>query len=100
MLTNGEEYRNFIHIQDICEAWYKALNDRLQGVYDLYGEPIKILDLAKIIARLTGAKIRIGEKLSFSPKIIPEREIPGFSTNINLEAGLIDMIDKYKNLKN
>lgn len=99
MLTTGEEERLFIHIDDVCQGIYKAIQNNIPGLYDISGkEWIKIIDLAKLIAKLTKAKVSIGEKISFTPNSSQKSKVFGFSPKINLEEGLRNMINEYMNL--
>lgn len=96
MITTGEEKRQFIHIDDVCKAWYKALNENLEGIYDITSfEWVKISDVANIIAKLTGARVIAGDKIGSTPITPIKGKIPGWVPIVNLEDGLKLMIDDF-----
>jgi nucleoside-diphosphate-sugar epimerase len=95
MLTTGEEKRQFIHIDDICDAWYQALNQNLKGVYDVTSfEWIKIIDIAKMIGSLTGAKVVPGSVIGSTPLTPIKGKIPNWNPKVSIEAGLTRMIQQ------
>ncbi len=99
MLTTGQEKRQFIHIDDVCEAWYKAMNDNIKGVHDVTSfEWVNVIDLANNISRLTGAKVIPGDKIGSTPDTPIKGKIPGWSPKIDLNSGLQKMIDDIKNI--
>jgi nucleoside-diphosphate-sugar epimerase len=89
MMTTGEEQRNFIHIDDVCRAFHTALSQNLQGVYDVTSfEWVKVGELARMIADITGAELVPGTKIGSTP-ITPIRgKIPGWHAQVGLEEGL------------
>lgn len=97
MMTTGDEKRQFIYIDDVCKAWHWALENDLKGTYDITSfEWVKIIDVANIIAKFTGAKVIPGEIVGSTP-ITPIRgKIPGWIPEIGLEEGLKKMIENYK----
>ncbi len=98
MLTTGEEKRQFVYIDDVCEAWYKALNDNLKGIHDVTSfEWEKVIDVANIIAKLTGAKVRPGTKIGSTPLTPIKGKIPGWFPKINLNDGLKKTVNNFKN---
>jgi nucleoside-diphosphate-sugar epimerase len=97
MMTTGEEKRQFIHIDDVCEAWYRALNQNLKGIYDVTSfEWVKIIDVANMIAKFTGAKVFPGEKVGSTPITPIKGKIPGWFPKINLEEGIKKMVEDMK----
>lgn len=102
MLTTGEEKRQFIHHDDVCEAWYKALNGNHKGAHDITSfEWVKVIDMANIIGRLTGAKVIPGEKIGGTPITPIVGKIPDWFPKINLEDGLTRMVKEFEEtLKN
>jgi nucleoside-diphosphate-sugar epimerase len=98
MMTNGEELRQFIYIDDVCEAWHMALDQNLKGIHDVTSfEWVRILDVANIIADLTGAKVITGEKAGSTPITPIKGKIPGWFPKIKLEDGLKKMIADFSN---
>lgn len=100
MLTTGEEKRQFIHIDDLCEAWYIAIQNNLKGIYDVTSFVwIKVIDLANIIGELTGAKVIPGIKVGSTPDTPIKGRIPGWLPKVELKEGLSRMIKDYRDLK-
>lgn len=97
MLTTGEEKRQFIHHDDVCEAWHKALHGNHKGAHDVTSfEWVKVIDVANIIATLTGAKVIPGEKVGSTPITPIVGKIPDWFPTIKLEDGLKKMIEEFK----
>lgn len=101
MLTTGEEKRHFIHIDDVTEAWHKAMEDNLKGIHDVTSfEWVRVIDLANIIAELTGAKVIPGEKVGSTPDTPIKGKIPGWYPKVDLRKGLAKMVEDMKKHKN
>ena len=97
MMTTGEEKRQFIHIDDVCEAWYKALNENHKGIHDVTSfEWVRIIDIANIIGKITGAKVTPGEKIGSTPLTPIKGKLPGWSPKVTLEEGLNRTIAEFK----
>ena len=100
MITTGQEKRQFVHIEDVCIAWHKALSENIKGIHDVTSfEWIKIIDIANIIAKYTNAKVIPGEKKGSTPITPIKGRIPGWFPKIDLEIGIKKMIDEYVTLK-
>ncbi len=100
MMTTGEEKRQFIHIEDVNEAWYKAMQDNLKGTHDVTSfEWVRVLDLAQHIADLTGAKVIPGEKKGSTPETPIKGKIPGWHPKVHLRDGLAKMVEEFKKIK-
>jgi nucleoside-diphosphate-sugar epimerase len=99
MLTSGEELRQFIHIDDVCAAFHRALHLRLPGVYDVTSfEWVSVRQVAEIIAHATGARVVPGERRGTTP-ITPMRgRVPGWIPQMDLQAGLQSMVSCYQKL--
>lgn len=98
MLSAGYERRQFIHIDDVCRAFQKALEIKLEGTYDVTNSRwVSIMDVARIIAKETGAEIISGKesKNNFHPPVT--FPLPHWTPIISLEFGLKDMIEKARN---
>ena len=97
MLTTGEEKRQFVHIDDVCRAWHLALQNKITGIHDVTSfEWIKIIDLANIIAKLTGAKVIPGKIIGSTPMTPITGKVHGWSPHITIEEGLKKMIKTIK----
>jgi nucleoside-diphosphate-sugar epimerase len=98
MLTTGEEKRQFIHIDDVCSGFRKALDLNSTEIVDITSfEWVKVIEVAEIIAELTGAKVVPGEKVGRTPITPIKGKLPGWSAQISLQEGLARMIDEYSN---
>jgi nucleoside-diphosphate-sugar epimerase len=98
MLTTGEEYRQFIHINDVCSAYHKVLNECMKGTYDVTSfEWVKLIDVANIIANITGALVIKGDKIGSTPNTPIKGKIHNWQPTITLEEGLLRMINETKN---
>lgn len=97
MMTNGEELRQFIFIDDVCSAFHQVLKHQLNGVFDVSSfEWVPVKRVAEIIADLTGAKVIPGERPGSTP-ITPMRgKMPGWNAIVSLEAGLERTIALYR----
>jgi nucleoside-diphosphate-sugar epimerase len=64
---NGQQKRDFINVNDVVRACIKCLNNNEKNKYGIYnvgtGNAISIVDLAKIIIKLTGKG-----KIVYQPK--------------------------------
>jgi len=99
LMTTGEEKRQFIHIDDVCRAWHLALANNIRGFHDVTSfEWVKIIDVANIIAKLTGAKVIPGDKIGSTPITPIKGRIPGWWPKVELEDGLKKMIDDFKSI--
>ncbi len=102
MMTNGEEWRQFTHIDDLSNAFYMALNtkDLRRTVYDASSyEWVRIIDIAKIISDLTGAKLIPGIAKGHDPLAsLNMGRIPGWLPSIELKDGINKMISQAKEL--
>lgn len=99
MITNGEEKRQFTHIEDVCDALHylmeKKLNDK---VYDLTNfEWISIKEVADIIGKHTGAKIIPGVSKGTGRDFATMKGKPhGWLPKVSIEEGIKKMISLLK----
>lgn len=97
MMTTGEELRQFIHIDDVCSAWHHALNTNAKGIHDVTSfEWVKILDIAKMVAKHTGAEVIPGTKVGSTPLTPIKGKLQGWSTKVSLEDGIKSMVENIK----
>lgn len=59
----GEQWRPFLHIKDIIDAYDRALNSSLGGVYNLGGENLQIMKVADIIKEHLGCNVKTIKEL-------------------------------------
>lgn len=97
MMTTGEEVRQFIHVDDVCNAFHLALSRRLGGVYDVSSfEWVRVRDMAQIIADLTGARVVPGTRVGSTPVTPMIGKIPDWEPALQLREGLSNMVDLYR----
>ena len=97
---DGRQYRDFVHVYDVARANLLALHaPKAHAVYNVgTGKPTRIIDLAKIMARLAGVYLelefdppRAGDIRESVADISLIRQELGFEPRINLETGLAEM---------
>ncbi len=97
MMTTGEEMRQFIYVDDVCNAFETALDKRLEGIYDVSSfEWVRILDVAKTIGAITGAKVIPGERVGSTPITPMVGRIPDWLPQVDLHEGLRRTIERYR----
>ncbi len=98
LLTTGEERRQFIHIDDVCSAYLDIFTHSNEEIYNVTSNRWhSILEVAQIIADLTGSEVKCGEVLGANPKANPGAPIPGWVPKVSLEEGIEKLV---KNLQN
>jgi nucleoside-diphosphate-sugar epimerase len=97
MLTTGAELRQFVYIDDVCRGFHGALEQGLQGIYDVSSfEWVPVRRVAEIIAGLTGARVIPGTNQGSTP-ITPMRgKVRGWTAQISLEEGLSRTVARYR----
>jgi len=102
MMTNGEEWRQFTHIDDLSNAFYMALNSKnlRRTVYDASSyEWIRIIDVARIIADLTGAKVYPGKIKGHDPHPADNMgRVPGWLPSVEIKDGITVMVEEAKKI--
>ena len=100
MMTDGLEWRQFTHIQDISNAFHTALNTRnlRRIVYDASSyEWVRIIDIAKIVGELTRAKVIPGKNKGHNPlPSLNMGRLPGWLPKMSLHEGILKMINETK----
>lgn len=95
MLTDGEEWRQFTHIDDLSRAFYMAANEErlTRTVYDASSyEWIQVKQIAAIIARQTGAVVTGGKKSGVTDSAENKGRIPGWLPEREMEESIARMI--------
>lgn len=103
MLTNGEEWRQFTHLNDICRAFHLVMSSKQinRSIYDVCSyELVQIKEVAKIISDLTGAKIIPGGKEGRSPVALNVGRVPGWLPTITLQEGIKRIVVQVKEMFN
>lgn len=96
MMTNGEEWRQFTHLDDLCGAFHMALHAKnlRRTVYDASSyEWVRIIDITKMICELTGAKYYPGIAKGHDPlPSLNMGRIPGWLPSVAIKDGIQRMI--------
>ncbi len=93
MLTTGMEKRQFVHIDDVCSVLHQALSMGLDGVYDVTSfEWVTVMDVARLIAEYTGARIIPGERVGSTPITPIQGKVPDWLPKVTLREGLRRMV--------
>ena len=98
MLTDGEEERQFIHIDDVCEALLASfdITDKTQ-TYDITTNKwVSVYDVAKLIQKYTNCEIKTGDVIGETVLIDNKKIIPNWSSKISIEDGIKKMVESYK----
>jgi len=107
-ISGGKQTRTPTYISDTVEAtyragWIKGIEGRAFNIAAT--EYITILDLAKLIVRLCNAEDKItfkinnyrpGEIMHLRPNVNYAKEILGWEAKVNLEKGLLNLIEYFK----
>jgi nucleoside-diphosphate-sugar epimerase len=101
----GREIRSFMHISDFVDAFNLIFFSKSKNeIYNIgNNKPVTILNLIYLISKIINKKILIKKKkiLEGSPVIrVPDNsklKKLGYHQKINLENGLIEMIEREKN---
>lgn len=105
-MTKGEQYRDFIYIDDLVNAISVSLFDLdeqfLGKTYAICsGTPVKLVDLVRLVVKLTNTDIahvqigkkdyRVGERLEFDCNYNLFNEDSGWKPKTTLEYGILRM---------
>jgi nucleoside-diphosphate-sugar epimerase len=98
MLTKGKEFRQYIHIDDVCDGLVKAFDiEDKSKTYDISsGQWVELLELANIISEETKCKVNPGEKHGDSLLIDNKEFVPNWEANVSLEEGIKRMVKSFK----
>ena len=96
LMTDGSEQRQFIHIDDLCSAVERVSINSLKGPFDISSFSwISIMEVAQIIAELTGTQVRSGNLLGKTQSTSLSGRIPGWFPQVELREGLQRMISSF-----
>ncbi len=96
MITTGKEQRQFVYIDDVCCAFFTALEHGYHGVYDVTSFTWeKVLSVAQIIGELTGARVIPGDAQGRTSMTANIRPIPGWRAEVSLREGLWRTVNSY-----
>ena len=99
MMTNGNEWRQFTHVQDLSRAFHMAMNDKTSNktLFDASSyEWVQVKQIAQIIGKLTKARIVYGAKEGKNHKAFNMGRIPHWLPQIELVEGIKMMITEIK----
>ena len=94
MLTDGSEFRRFVHMDDVCNALHHAFTVAGKGPYDVstnHGRTI--LELARGISDVTGCEFARGDKTVPIGRIRAGAPLPGWESKVDLDDGVKRMIE-------
>ena len=101
LYNNGSQKRDFIHVNDICNAIYKSFKFKEFDTFNVgTGRAVKIKELAKIITKFTKkGKIKKGKKVNFDAKyscanIKKIKKRMNFFPKMSLENGIKSLLNK------
>ncbi|MCX8182293.1 MAG: NAD-dependent epimerase/dehydratase family protein [Candidatus Methanomethyliaceae archaeon] len=103
---DGQQTRDFIHVQDVAEAIKLSIEARTANeTFNIAsGKPTKIAELANIITGLVGSSLKpkhikpkAGDIKHSYADISKAQRLLGFAPKISLEQGLLDLIKFYPN---
>lgn len=103
-LTSGEEYRQFLHAEDCCNALYLLSQnyhniDREKNLHISSFVWTSVADIAKIVSSYIPCKITFAETVDtvqFNSKIEPDPYILSiWQPTININEGIKQMVDYY-----
>jgi nucleoside-diphosphate-sugar epimerase len=101
MLTTGCEWRQFTHIDDLVKAFHLSLTSKRINriIYDACSyEKVQVIEVARIVSDLSGAKIVMGKKRGSSPEALNKGRLPGWLPTITLREGITRMVIKAQEL--
>lgn len=108
-MTPGEQYRDFLHIQDLLNAIQHLVESQVSGIFNISsGEKITMKDVAIFIGGMTGysSLIRIGdlpyrtnESYDYSLDSNKLREAINWKPMIPLQIGLTEIWNTIQNRK-
>lgn len=105
---DGKQTRDFVFVKDVADANYRALISNKVGIYNVgTGKEISILDLAKLILKLTHANLKInfeqkreGDIRRSVADIKKIKKELNWSPKYDLERGLIETINWFFSQRN
>lgn len=99
MMTNGEEWRQFTHVNDLARAFHMALNDKSsnKSIFDASSyQWVQIKQVAEIVSKLTKAKIFFGTNEGRNHRAFNMGRVPQWLPKVELLEGIIMMINEIK----
>lgn len=97
LLTDGQEERQFIYIDDCVENMVKVRESGLTRVDITNGEWITIEKVAEVIGSILKVPVKLGKKKGYSVKVNPDFMVYKCQFKTQLEKGIKQVILKAKN---
>lgn len=97
MLSDGEEWRQFTHVDDLARAFHASLasRDLKRSVYDASSYHwVQIKEVAEIVCKLTGAKFIVGKKKANTPTAFNMGRLPSWLPAVSLREGIRRMVQQ------
>ena len=94
LLTDGEEQRQFIYIEDCIQNLYKIRGSELKHYHLTSGQWISIFDLANVIAEKLNVPVAKGTIAGYNNKIDSNQSYHEFEFRTSLSEGVDLVIEK------
>jgi len=88
LLTDGTERRRFVHADDCAEALVRQRDLGQPEAHIASGEWSRVADVARVVADLTGAVLRLGERPGYESIVEPTRPLAGWAPRLTLPEGI------------
>jgi nucleoside-diphosphate-sugar epimerase len=88
LLTDGSERRQFLHVDDCAEALVRQRDLGRPEAHVTSGSWTPVRDVARLVADLTGAVLRLGPRPGHEVLAEPIHPVPGWKPAVSLEEGL------------
>ena len=99
LLTDGSELRQFVHINDVCEA-YERVFELPSDIYQVSsGEWISIFEVASILGKILKVEVKRGLEKGNSPKVNIGKPISNWTPKVTLHDGLAALVANYEQSK-
>jgi nucleoside-diphosphate-sugar epimerase len=92
LMSRGDEVRQFIAASDCATGLIHQREIKQRRADITSGEWVSILEMARTIGRMTGARVVPGERPGFPWKVEPENTMRDWRPALSLEQGLLQMI--------
>lgn len=97
LLTDGNERRRFTFEADVCLGLGMAMLEKTDKIHNIVNfNNIRVIEVAEIIAGMTGAKVYPGKGISNWTDFGVSDLLPGFTPQIGIEEGVEIMIERYR----
>jgi nucleoside-diphosphate-sugar epimerase len=95
LTTTGIEQRQFVHMSDICRAYLDMVQVGNGAIFDVSSKKyISILELAEIVADVTGCIVIKGSQIGFDPIVKEIDWCPNWEPRVEIRQGIKMMLDR------